>query len=320
MQNLQDTSIYLAPLQGYTDFRFRSVYHLFFKGIDKYFTPWIKLTNDKKLIPKYINEVNPANNRDMVVVPQIMANKSEDIVELAVYLNNLGYKEVNWNLGCPHPTVAKRNLGSGLLSTKENIIRILQKALPNIPNSLSIKTRIGYENPNELLDIIEELNSLPIKEIIIHPRTGKQMYKGDIDYEVFAECLSACKHKVVYNGGITDKESFLRIKERFPQLKTYMIGRGVLSNPFLPELIKEGKLNEANPQYIFMEFHDKLLEIYKNQLSGEKHLLQKMIAFWEYFAVNCTDSRKALKKVKKSKCSKDYIEAANQNISTLLIS
>ena len=110
-----------------------------------------------------------------------------DFINLAVRLFDLGYMSVNWNLGCPFPMVAKKKRGSGLLPYPENIDAFLEKTVSSIPNRLSIKTRLGRRHINEIFKLMPIFNQYPLEEIIIHPRTGKQMYDGKTDLDTESE-------------------------------------------------------------------------------------------------------------------------------------
>jgi len=312
---LSKPQILLAPLQGFTDFHFRNAYHQCFGDVDKYYSPWIKLDGHEKLRTAQIRDVKPENNVGMNLIPQIMCNNSEDFIFLSKYLKDLGYDEINWNLGCPYPMVTKRGLGSALLKNPDKIISILNDVLPHSLQKLSLKMRLGFENEDESLQLLTRLNDYPLTEIIIHARTAKQMYKGKVNLNAFEACTIQTKHDLVYNGDINSYDSFNQLKTRFQQINTFMIGRGLISNPFLATMIKNNSTQlPENHSKIFIEFHNQLLESYAAQLSGERHLLLKMKAFWEYFSLLFNDAHKAQKRIKKSKTLIDYKMAVRVNI------
>ena len=85
----------------------------FFHGVDKYFTPFVTPKPKKGLNTREKNDILPEHNQDIVVVPQILTNKSEDFIKVAQMMGELGYKEVNLNLGCPSGTVVSKKKGSG---------------------------------------------------------------------------------------------------------------------------------------------------------------------------------------------------------------
>ena len=315
MNNKNEPIIVSAPIQGYTDFRFRNIYQKRFLGIDAFYTPWIMLSDSKELKKSHIRDVAAENNKLGNIIPQILSNKSDDIIYLAQYLFDLGYEEINWNLGCPYPMVTKRGMGSALLQQHEKVVSILEQITPKIQNRLSIKMRLGLNESDEIFKLLPLLDDFPLSELIIHARTAKQMYKGFVITDKFEQCLHLSKHRIVYNGDILNIDDFNFYKNKFPNINKWMIGRGILINPFLPEMIKNqtGKYPE-NYKEIFLKFHDELLQSYSDHLSGEKHLLIKMTSFWEYFSKSFKDSHKCYKRIKKARSINDYISAVNINI------
>lgn len=305
-----DHEILLAPLQSFTDFRFRKAYFKYFSGIDGCYAPYIRLTNDKEIKKSQQLDIQPMHNLHMPVKPQLMVNNAKDFLMVANFVHDLGYDEINWNMGCPYPMVAKRELGAGLLQDADNIKRLLDEIIPQSPIKLGLKMRMGYEDTSDILKIIPHLNDYPLTEVIIHARYAKQLYKKGIDYDRFDECIALSKHPLTYNGDINSVDDFNRVKERFPTVKRWMLGRGVVSDPFLPEMIKEGVSEYPEDRLeVFKMFHDDLFEDYKSYLSGDKQVLMKMTSFWEYFANSFVDSHKTYKRIKKAKNIDKYEEA-----------
>lgn len=315
MVQSEKSQILLAPLQGLTDFRFRNAYNKYFGGIDVFYSPWICLSHSKEMKKSHITDVQPENNLGYKIIPQIMTNDATDFIYLANYLSDLGHTEMNWNLGCPYPMVAKKGMGSGMLCQPLKVVEILEEVLSKITIKLSMKMRLGYENNTETPNLIPHLNQFPLTEIIIHGRTAKQMYTGKVDQYAFERCLENSKHSMVYNGDITTYNELSILKEKFPTVKKWMIGRGIIANPFLPEMILNKKDGyPENSADLFMKFHDTLLNNYAQQLSGDKHLIMKMESFWEYFSKSFSDSHTILKRVKKAKNRNMYDDAVARNL------
>lgn len=311
----QAFTIQLAPLQGLTNHIFRNAFQKHFSGIDVYYAPWVR-ADRKSIIPaKYQRDLAPENNQGIRLIPQIMTNKAEDFLHMDEYIASLGYSEINWNLGCPYPMVAKRGMGSGMLAKAETIIALLEEVMPKLKTSISLKVRLGYTNPEELLQLLPQLDSFPLSSIIIHARTGIQMYKGNANPDAFEACLSQSSHKLVYNGDIINNDSFSQLQQRFPSIDTWMLGRGLLSQPFLAEMLKkdESHLPDQSLQR-FREFHNDLMYNYGAYLSGDKHLLQRMTAYWEYFSNLCINPHKAYKRIKKANSINAYGIAVQENL------
>ena len=305
-----DYTLLSSPLQGFTDFRFRNAQNKLFGGIDTFYSPYIRLNGKMVIKPSYERDLLPENNLDLEVIPQVITNDADEFLFVARYVRELGYKELNWNLGCPYPMVTKSGMGSGLISNPEKINNILHRAHNESDIIVSMKMRLGYENSEEILDVLPILDTYPIKNIAIHARIGKQLYKGGVNLDAFQLCVDNTKHKLYYNGDITSVAKFHEMQERFPSIDHWMIGRGLISDPFLPSMIKNNTSEyPANKMELFSAFHDTLYAIYSESLSGSTHILLKMYHLWEYFSSTFSNPHKVLKKIKKAQSIRNY-EAA----------
>jgi tRNA-dihydrouridine synthase len=303
-----------SPLQGFTDFRFRNAFHKYFGGIDTFYSPYIKLNGKLVIKGSYERDILPENNNTLQVIPQIITNDAEEFLFVTKYVQQLGYKELNWNLGCPYPMVAKCGMGSGLISNTSQIEHILKRVHNETDIIVSMKMRMGYENPTEILDVFPILEQYPIKNIAIHARIGKQLYKGGVDLDSFQKCLDTSKQKIYYNGDITSVEKFRTMQERFPSIDHWMIGRGLIADPFLPSMIKNNTTEyPKNKLEIFEAFHDTIYQEYDSYLQGPTPIRMKMLGFWEYFSESFSNPQKTYKKIKKAGNSKNY-EAAVKEI------
>lgn len=302
-----------SPLQGFTDFRFRNAFHKYFGGIDTFYSPYIKLNGKLVIKGSYERDILPENNSTLNVIPQIITNDAEEFLFVAKYIQQFGYKELNWNLGCPYPMVAKCGMGSGLISNTSQIEHILKRVHNETDIIVSMKMRMGYENPTEILDVFPILEQYPIKNIAIHARIGKQLYKGGVDLDSFQKCLDTSKQKIYYNGDITSVEKFRTMQERFPSIDHWMIGRGLIADPFLPSMIKNNTTEyPKNKLEIFEAFHDTIYQEYDSYLQGPTPIRMKMLGFWEYFSESFSNPQKTYKKIKKAGNSKNYESAVKE--------
>ena len=299
-----------SPLQGFTDFRFRNAQNKLFGGIDTFYSPYIRLNGKMIIKPSYERDLLPENNCDLEVIPQVITNDADEFLFVANYVRALGYKELNWNLGCPYPMVTKSGMGSGMISNPNKINRVLERAHSESDIIISMKMRLGYDTTEEILDVLPVLDKYPIKNIAIHARIGKQLYKGGVHLDAFQQCIDNTKHKLYYNGDITSVAKFHEMQQRFPSIDHWMIGRGLIADPFLPTMIKNNTHEyPENKIDLFSAFHDTLYAIYSESLSGSTHILLKMYHLWEYFSTTFNDPHKVLKKIKKAQSIRNY-EAA----------
>lgn len=304
-------AIILAPLQGFTDITYRNVFSRHFNGLDEAVAPFISTMGECRLKPSRLKDVDLENNKLLPVVPQILSNVPEDFVFLANHLFHLGHKRINWNLGCPHSKIAKKKRGSGLLCHPEMIDEFLGQALPRISNSLSVKIRLGRYEKDEIDALLPIFDKYDLDEIILHPRTGVQMYQGTSDHDAFAKALEGTHHMLTYNGDIVDSDSFNLVRQRFNSVNRFMIGRGILANPFLAEQLK-GIYNPTDPLKRLRAFHDDLFDSYQAIFSGPGHLTGRMKGFWTYLGPSFNDSAKYLKKILKSGSIGRYAKAVDQ--------
>ncbi|WP_339628128.1 tRNA-dihydrouridine synthase family protein [uncultured Maribacter sp.] len=302
-----------SPLQGFTDFRFRNAFYRYFGGIDTFYAPYIRLNGKMVIKNSYQKDLQPENNTTLEVIPQVMTGDADEFLFVVKYIQSLGYKELNWNLGCPYPMVTKQGMGSGLICNPEKIDHILKRAHEETDVVVSMKMRMGYENAEEILDVFPILDSYPLKNIAIHARIGKQLYKGGVDLDAFQRCVESTKHELYYNGDITTVAKFTEMKERFPTIDHFMMGRGLIADPFLPSMIKNNTTEYPKDRWkIFSEFHDTIYQQYDEALSGPTPIKMKMQGFWEYFSQATSNPQKAFKKIKKANNPKAYQQAVRE--------
>lgn len=302
----QQAELVLAPIRGITDCHFRTLFHGHFPGFDSALAPFINPQRYSRFHAGQLKDVLPEANLGLPVVPQLLHTNPEDFLFLASRLQELGYKEVNWNLGCPAPMVTKKQRGSGLLPFPDQILAFLDQVIPKLGMHLSIKTRLGLENRQELVDLLPRLDQYPLTEIIIHGRLGSQMYKGEIDRNGFGDCLECSRHPIVYNGDITSREIFNGLQQQFPTVTKWMIGRGALANPFLAGEI-QGRVISDQRQHL-KQFHDELYSCYAELLDGPAHLLGRMKQLWIYLSAFFPPEHKTWKMIKKCKTESRYQE------------
>lgn len=298
--NTNNLVIILAPLQGFTDVTYRNVWARHFVGIDEAMAPFISTMGQQRLKPTRLKDVAPENNQQLPVIPQILGNVSTDFIFLAQRLYDMGHKRINWNLGCPHSKIANKHRGSGLLLYPEKIDELLGQIIPNISASLSVKIRLGRRAKDEIYSLLPMFDRHPLEEIILHPRTGIQMYQGTSDHNAFEKAIQNSCHPFTYNGDIIDLVSFKKVRDRFPSIRRFMIGRGILSNPFLAEEIKETPKNSTPKIDRLKGFHDELFAEYEKIFSGPAHLTSRMKGFWNHLGSSFHESQKPLKEILKS--------------------
>ncbi|MBE5957783.1 MAG: tRNA-dihydrouridine synthase family protein [Lachnospiraceae bacterium] len=313
--------IYMAPLEGITGHIYRNTYEENFgECIDKYFAPFIVPSDNKRLAGKEIRDVIPENNyiENMHLVPQILTNNGTHFLKAAAQLKTMGYNEINFNAGCPSGTVVNKNRGAGFLKDPIHMKRFFDEVFEETEKlgvKVSVKTRIGFESPLEFEDIMKVYNQFPFEEIIVHPRTGRQMYKGVPDMEQFGYACDNAKVSLCYNGDIKTVDNYNDIIDKY-NIDSVMLGRGIIRNPMLPEQIIYGCDIDYDK---IRKFHNEYYRRYCEVISGDVHVLFKMREVWIYMSEIFENPHKCLKMVRKAQSLKAYDEAVERIFSSARI-
>lgn len=291
--------IYFAPLEGITGYVFRNAYEKYYGGIDKYFTPFISPHTKKLMDSREKRDILPDNNKGLYVVPQVLTNCAEDLIDLANQLHDeYGYEEINLNLGCPSKTVTTKAKGSGFLEYPDRIEELFDRYFKACDVKLSIKTRIGYYEVEEATKLLNMYERFPFEEVIIHPRLGSQVYKGTPYYDVFEEYLERTKHSLCYNGDINSPKDLQSLSSKWEICDKFMLGRGLIARP--------GMLQDKNEWNRFKVFHDELVEGYYAYMCEDKNTLFKMKELWTWWAAMFSGKEKIIKKIKKASTLQEY--------------
>lgn len=300
---------YFAPMEGINGYLYRQVHARIFPQMDKYFMPFLVPHEKKVFSNKELRELSPENNRNLTAIPQIMTNRPEDFVRTARKLMELGYQEVNLNLGCPSKTVVPKRRGAGFLGFPEELDRFLESIFDQLEMKISIKTRIGLESEEEFPILLKIYNRYPLEELIIHPRLQIDYYKNPIHLEVFRQGIEGSLSPVCYNGDLVVKEDFLRVAKEFPQEDRVMVGRGLLRNPGLIQEMTEGR---SLDKIQLRRFHDEIYQAYRETLFGDRNILFRMKELWGFMAELFQDSKKYAKRIRKAQKLGEYEQAVDE--------
>lgn len=332
---------FFAPMQGLTTVLYRRVHYEYFPGIDQYYTPFLAAHQTLNFKQKEIKDILPENTGQAPTIPQVLGNKADQAAWAVAEIAGYGYREINFNLGCSMPTVAKRGKGAGFLKDPDLLDRffdsffeILEKdyglqavtepdgpgyaenAAANTSTSrtqreirFTVKTRIGTVDASRADDLMRVYNRYPISMLIIHPRTARDLYGNTPDLETFGRMLEESCHPVCYNGDVCTAEDVKILMTRFPQLKRIMIGRGLIRNPGLVRELQGGeKLTEEES----FRFHTQLYREYLKLYPDSRQVVDKMKGIWAYHGSWFEGKEKGLKAIRKSRTAQEYEEAVTR--------
>ena len=311
---------YFAPLEGITGYVYRTVHHKHFPGVDRYYMPFIAPNYTMHLKEKEKQDVDPVHNEGLTAVPQILSNKVDETLWAVEELADRGYAEINLNLGCPMPTVARKKKGSGLLKYTDELDAYLEGVYNGLakrpkdrpPVVLSVKTRLGTDSTAEAERLVRIYNRYPISELIVHPRCQADLYKGVPDREAFLTVLRESVNPVVYNGDLFCPEDVWEIENKWG-IESVMIGRGLLADPSLVRQCRGGAKVTAQE---LAAFHDELYQRYREILPGDKVILNRMKELWFYMGQLFPDGAKCLKEIRKAGTRVQYEAAVRVLLST----
>lgn len=283
---------YLAPMEGLTDSVYRTLHHEYFGGVDRYYTPFFSPTEVHRLTPREMRELDPANN-PAPTVPQLLCKNAEDFLWMAEQIAALGYDEINLNLGCPSGTVTAKKKGAGMLADTDALEFFLDRVFAKSPVPISIKTRIGYQDTEELPALLEIYNRYPVKELTVHARTGKEMYRGTPHLDAYGYVCEHTQIPLCYNGNVSTRADAAYIAERFPDTQAIMLGRGLLANP---ALLSDKRVTRA----LMMEFHRALTDRYRVVLGSEHAVAGRLKEIWLLMSGTFEQDKKYVKRLQQS--------------------
>ena len=297
-----------APLEGVTGRFFRQVHNRWFGGIDRYYAPFLSPTQTHCFGKKELDQVLPEHNEGICMIPQLLTRNAEDFLWAAGVLAAMGYTEVNLNLGCPSGTVVAKGKGSGFLARYEELSVFLEEIYSHCPIDISIKTRLGLTDPEEFGPLLELFNRFPVKELTVHPRVQKDMYRYPVRREVFAAAVPNCSLPLSYNGDLNTVLDCRAVAQEFPSLKSLMLGRGLIGDPALARKVKGGAPADLET---LRTFHDELYESYCASFKSRRNAMMRMKELWFYLIGLFEDDGKHGKALRKATDDKEFESRAH---------
>lgn len=300
---------YFAPMEGVTGALYRAAHHRHFAGADKYYMPFLTPTQEHVFTPRELRNAAPEHNRGFAAVPQILTKNADDFCWAAQALFDMGYEEVNLNLGCPSGTVTAKGKGAGMLADPAGLDRFLEAVFSRLDGKISLKTRLGMEEAEEFPRLMEVFRRYPVALLIIHPRVRQDFYKHPVRVEAFAAAAETYPGPLCYNGGLVTADDCVRFSARFPGVDRVMIGQGLLADP---ALIRKAKGGAPAGREELRAFHDELYHSYLEAFGSQRNTVFHMKEFWTYLSRLFEGADKPLKRIRKAADSPSYERAVDE--------
>ena len=295
----------VAPMEGLTTVVFRRVHAAHFGAAPLYYLPFVTPTIEPRFTSRQIRELAPEQNAGLAVVPQLLTRRAADFIWAAKALADMGYREVNLNLGCPAGTVTAKGKGSGFLTDPLALSEFFETVFAeDLGIAVSVKTRLGWSSEEEFAGLTQLFARFPIVRLIVHARLKTDLYKGAPRWGVLEESLSSVAHPLGVNGDVVSVSDIDRLKARFSGapagLAEIMIGRALFADPALIAKAAGGAAATARQ---ILAFHRDLFESYTAQFESRKNALMRMKEYWFYqlnLFAEVNDSGRQLEKCAKA--------------------
>ncbi len=300
---------YFAPMEGLTDHTYRVLHHEYFGGVDKYFMPFLSPTMHRTLSWKEARELPKAESVPFTAVPQVLTKNAGDFLWAAGVCRDLGYAQVNLNLGCPSGTVVAKGKGAGMLRDLSTLDAFLEDIFRETPLPVSVKTRLGLESAEEFPAVLEVLNRYPICQLTVHPRVRKQFYSGDADQQAFLYCAQNTNIPLCYNGNLFAQSDIFELSRAFPKVDALMLGRGLIADP--------GMLSGGTTKGKLEPFMQALLDTYIDLFGGSRNAMFRLKEHWSYLLPRFPGSEKLGKQLRKTTDLGEYRAITREIFATL---
>jgi tRNA-dihydrouridine synthase B len=306
----------LAPMQDVTDRSFMSVID-HYGSPDYYFTEYFRVHATSNL-DKSILESITENQTGRPIFAQMIGESIPDLVRIAKELTHHPIAGVDLNMGCPAPRIYRKNVGGGLLRDPEKIDRILGELRSALPGKLTVKMRIGFEDTENLDKILALLNRHEIDLLSLHGRTVKELYHGEVNYDLIAHAVKTVNCPVLANGNITSAESAITVLNQ-TKAAGVMIGRSAIRNPWIFMQIREalaGKPVAVISLSQVRDYIDRLYQTPKSKAIPEKSKVSYLKMYLNYIAQGVDAEGKFLKEMRRAQDKNELFDVCDRALLT----
>ncbi len=275
----------LAPMQDITDLPFWRVLSRY-GGPDVYYTEYFRVHRDSRP-EKYILRSIEENPGDKPVIAQMIGQDVEALRRTAIDLQGRRIAGIDLNLGCPAPIVCKKDAGGGLLRHPEKMDAILREVRAAVHLRFTVKTRIGFDSPDEFPALLDLFRRHPIDALTVHGRTVREMYKPVVHYDAIERAARLMPCPVFANGNVRCVESARHVIAA-TGASGLMIGRGAIRNPWIFTQIREawsgGEIQTRPTRIDLRDYIERLYQETRNPVISEMGQIGKMKKYLGHIA------------------------------------
>ncbi|PAW76051.1 MAG: dihydrouridine synthase [Verrucomicrobia bacterium Tous-C9LFEB] len=307
-------ALVLAPMQDITDLPFWRVIH-HYGDPDLYYTEYFRVHVDSRPERHILRSIDE-NPSGQPVIAQMIGQDIPALVRTAIALQKHNVVGIDLNLGCPAPIVCRKNAGGGLLRHPEQIDAILAALRPVISIAFTVKTRIGYDSPDEFDRLLEIFTRHPIDALTVHGRTVREMYKPVLHYDRIKQAVAAMPCPVFANGNVLDipqAEHSLAVTGA----AGLMLGRGVIRNPWLFRQLRAHHAGEPVPHPTRRELREYIDRLYREtwlpEYQDHDHVA-KMKKYLNYVGLGLDADDAFLRDMRLARLPEDFFAVCDKHL------
>ncbi len=220
----------LAPMQDVTDLPFLKIMAEI-GGADVYVTEYFRVHPDYKPHPWTLRSIDE-NPTGKPIFAQMIGNDIPSLTRTAKQLMEHDVAGIDLNLGCPSPTVYRKCAGGGLLREPQRIDRILGALRDTVDGRFTVKTRLGFDSPDEFETLLHIFAKHDIDALTIHARTVVERYQTAIHPEHIKAAVDRLNCPVIANGNVVDVATGQQLLQ-LTGAAGLMLGRGAIRYPWI---------------------------------------------------------------------------------------
>jgi tRNA-dihydrouridine synthase C len=265
-------ALVLAPMQDITDLAFMGVVDSY-GGPDYYVTEYFRVHRDSTLEKKILRSITE-NQTGKPVFAQMIGENIPALVRSAKQLMQYPVAGVDLNLGCPAPTVYKKNAGGGLLRLLDHVDSILGQLRDAIDGRFTVKTRVGFETHEEFDKILSIFQKHAIDVLTIHGRTVREQYKTPVHADLVKQAVESMSCPVIANGNVVNVATGKAYHAQ-TGAAGLMVGRGSIRSPWLFQQLKDSYEGRPSVEPTRKDLHGYITKLYFAVAENAKEFVEQ---------------------------------------------